>query len=237
MPGFWVAMADADGFRVPGSEVRLWPQPTDVDYPREPLGVLRETTDNRRTAQRPTIDGRPRAWEWAGYPAGLLPQYDRQWALLRSLDAVARARAGLSPYVYVKEDVTGELTVPLVETHVAAATGSTSLTVARPNDGAPWPEHRFRGGVVEILPTRDGLAGSGAGAYQTRSVVGNGDYSLNVVPEWDAIPHGARFVVRHQAADWLRVRAFVAPRAVRRGGGFVRYDVSRWEFTPDPAGS
>lgn len=233
MPGFWVALADPAGYRVAGSEVRLWPQPTDVDYPAEVLGTLRDTADSRRTAQRPTVDGRPRAWEWAGYPSGLLVQWDRQWALLRSLDAVERARAGQTPYIYVKEDVTGELTVPVYEVHVAATSGSGAATLVR-TTGAAWTPDTLAGATVEVLPTRAGVTGSGTGAYQTRAVVGNGPMSLTVAPEWDTVPDGARVVVRWAASDWLRARAFVAPRRVRKGGGFVRYDVARFEFVPDP---
>lgn len=105
--GFWFALADTDGSLLAGSETEISPRPTRVEYPTTPAGQLLETQGGQVIQQQPTRDNRRRAWEWVGYP-GWFQRYQDLFAQLEPLRSRYRAEAGLSPYVWLKEDETQE---------------------------------------------------------------------------------------------------------------------------------
>jgi hypothetical protein len=108
--GFFFCYANLDGTRNAASEVQISPQPTRVDYPTTPFGNIIETAGGTVVQQQPDRDSRVRAWEWVGYP-GWFIKYQELWSELEPLRSRYRRQLSLSPYVYLKEDETGEFCV------------------------------------------------------------------------------------------------------------------------------
>jgi len=106
--GFWFAYADNTGAIDNGTVTELMPKPTAVEYPQEPRAAQRETAGSV-VVQYANNDNRLRHWIWRGYP-GWFASYQGLWAQLETLPGLRRLEAGnATPYVYLKEDETGEL--------------------------------------------------------------------------------------------------------------------------------
>lgn len=216
---FWVAVADP--VANPTAARQLSPAPTRVSYDAAPLGSRRETADGRLIVQQPTLDNRVRAWEWVGYP-GFLGAYERQFQFLSNLRSRYRYEAGLSPYIWVKEDSTKLLTRKVVVTGTAGSGTSNTLTVSGLTADAAV------GGQIEIFPAS--IGGSGTGAYQLASITANTSTVVTIAGTWGTIPTGAAYAITYFASDWFQARVVEVSRELRPDGGNVRYDVSRFAF-------
>lgn len=83
--------------------LKLAPQPTEVDYPERRNVNVKSSKDGSAILQRPLRDSRPRKWVWVGYNP-LIATYENQWTTFQTLDAKARAEAGLNPVIYIWEN-------------------------------------------------------------------------------------------------------------------------------------
>jgi hypothetical protein len=109
--GFWIADAVGSNHTLDdASKVRLVPGPVEVDYPTGPLGDELETVDGRVVLQQPSKDGRRRQWIWRNIPAWL-PGFTTLWHTLERSRSRYRLERGLSPYVYLLDSETHELSV------------------------------------------------------------------------------------------------------------------------------
>lgn len=219
-PGFWVAMADASGNRIPGSEISLSPRPTDVDYPRENLSTKIETADGRVVIQQPTRDSRSRAWIWTGYPADL-PGYVTLWDFLQGLRSRYRRNFGAgTPYVYLLDNLSGELRRQITITGTATSGSTTVLT----DTGANFPI--LENWRIELV--------AGPGAGQGRIISTN--TSNTVVPQtpWTTAPGvGTQYAIHGWVSDWVKARVIDLSRVLRTGGGPARYEETRMTFVLD----
>lgn len=113
---FWIAYADSSGNRDVATEVQLSPAPSKVEYP-PPAQTRLPTIAGTTIVQRPTVDNRPRAWVWEGYP-GWFQRYQDLWVVLEPLHARYRLVAGdVTPYVYLRENETKMLRRIVVSGH------------------------------------------------------------------------------------------------------------------------
>src|SRR5205823_4494620 len=120
--------------------------PIAVDYPPEAGGELLPTADGRLVQQQPGRDNRKRTWIWRNLPADLAG-IDDLWRLLLSLRSRYRLLSGAAtPFVYLKDDLTGELRRRKVVTGTGSGTGST-LT----DGAASWTASQFIGYTAEII--------------------------------------------------------------------------------------
>lgn len=106
--GFWFAYSQLDGTIDNATVTEIMPRPTRVDYDHKPLGQTIVTSGGTVVHQQPARENRIRGWEWVGYP-GWFIRYQDLWTQLEPLRSRYRAQAGLSPYVYLKEDESREL--------------------------------------------------------------------------------------------------------------------------------
>jgi len=217
--GFHISKCAANGTRIALADVELSPRPVDVEYPTESLGTLREVPDGTPVQQYPAWDGRVRHWVWRGYP-GWMFKYQELWTALEPLLSRSRADLAASPYVYLKDDVTGQLQY-LLSDH-GTATGTQSGTTLQ-DSSKTWGTNAWATGLVELL--------DGTGAGQVRAVSSNTDKVLTV-PAWDTSPVAASttYGVRLWVADWLKCRVVACTRKVASGGGYVRYEETRLSF-------
>jgi hypothetical protein len=220
--GYHIAIADASGNRVTASERQLSPGPTRVDYPTEAAGSLLETPDGRVIQQQPLKDNRRRSWIWEGYP-GWLVTYQDLWSVLESLLSQYRKNYGAAtPYVYVKEDVTGELTRLVTYAGTATAGGATTLT----DSSQTWTTNALTGYEVEIV--------EGTGAGQIRTIASNTGTVLTVTDSWSTNPaSGSKYAVRGQVSDWFRVRVIDAHRTPAASDRLNTYEETRVVFVID----
>jgi hypothetical protein len=100
---FMIRYQDATGGMV---DVTLDPAPAEVEYPDAQAVKVTASKDGNVIVQRPLRDSRPRKWRWVGYGPPH-PAFAALWALLESLNARARAKAGLPVTVGIWEDVSG----------------------------------------------------------------------------------------------------------------------------------
>lgn len=106
--GFWICDANSDHSRNDASKFQLTPGPVAVDYPTAPAGTIIETIDGRVVVQQPVKDGRQRQWIWNNLPAWL-PSFPMLWEKLERSRSRYRLEGGLSPYVYLLDAETKEL--------------------------------------------------------------------------------------------------------------------------------
>lgn len=223
--GFWIARATADGTsRISGSEVLLSPAPVSVVYPDEPLGSRIETADGRLIVQQPAQDARVRSWVWRGYP-GYMTAYVALWDLLEGTRSSLRKAQGLTPYTYLKDDVSGRFYKHTTYNGTVSAHTDTTVSVS----GTPLTASAHIGHVIEIV--------SGAGMGQTRTVVSNTTSAFTVDAAWTTHPTDSTgtFVVRGRINDWFKVRVVGATRKVADGGGYVRYETTSLDFVVEDA--
>src|SRR3954469_107156 len=131
----------------PGFEVMLSPMPTVVEYPGELNGEKIETPDGRVIVQQPSNDARTRSWLWRGYP-GILPQYEKQYALTQTFRSRYRQELGQSPYVWIKDSVTKRLRRKSNVIATVAASGSTTTVLSISPATVVVSD-----AVIEILPS------------------------------------------------------------------------------------
>jgi hypothetical protein len=86
-------------------EETISPGPTYVTYPDRIIYNLYET-EGRLIKQRSTRNPKERTWVWENYTP-TVPRYEDLFWDLFSLQEHIRVENGDSPYVYLKEDVTG----------------------------------------------------------------------------------------------------------------------------------
>src|SRR5690349_1377304 len=106
MAAFWIATADANGDRATNSELMLQPGPSLVEYDTEAAGEVVRTDDGVAIQQQPFLDARSRSWVWSGYSMNQAG-FQRIWPTVEGLRSRYRKELGLSPYVWIREDVTG----------------------------------------------------------------------------------------------------------------------------------
>ena len=207
--GFWVRTADANGVRVVGSEVLLQPGPTGIDYQMEPAGTLVETADGNVIHQQPTKDNRRRQWVWNGYPA-TQEGYVRIWPLLESLRSRFRKEMGLSPYVYLKEDVRGLFQRRIQTTDSGSGSGFSFTTTNS------YTTNQLKGGHIVI-------------SGQARGILSNTATTLSIGDAWNGAVSGS-CVISYWEASWFRVRVLEVSRRPF-GGRRLAYEESRIVFT------
>lgn len=135
--GFWVCDANTDHSRNDATQTLLTPGPVGVEYPTAPAGVTLETVDGRVVVQQPSKDGRQRQWVWQNLPAWL-PSFPTLWTALERTRSRYRRQAGLSPYVYLLDAETHEL---------SKTTSWTSGNVVRSDD---WVRCRVLGVTRQV---------------------------------------------------------------------------------------
>lgn len=218
--GFWIARANAAGTaRLSGSEVLLSPAPVAVAYPDEPLGSRTETPDGRLIVQQPAQDARVRSWIWRGYP-GYMQSYVALWDILEGTRSRLRKAQGGTPYIYLKDDVTGRLYRHYTYNGIVASADSSSITVS----GTPWAGLDYTGYICEVM--------TGTGIGQVRAITSiSGSNKINITPNWSVNPAAAdTFTVRGRVDDWFKVRVVGVTRKVADGGGYVRYESTNLDF-------
>lgn len=213
--GYWLATADADGNRISGSELLLQPGPSRVDYVQEPGGELVETTDGGLVHQQPSLDNRRRTWEWNNFD-GNMSAYQRVWPVLDASRSRYRKESGLSPYVWLKEDVTGGLVRRQTWTGTVSAASNFSATM-----GSAPPAGVVGGALI--------VAG------QVRAILGVGGTTITVGDAFSGSPSGDA-VILYTAADWFRARILEVSRKTA-DGSMVRYEGSRIVFVIDDPNS
>jgi hypothetical protein len=202
--GFWVATADSSGNRITNSEVLLQPGPTKVTYPGEAAGQYLDTTDGSVVQQQPARDGRRREWIWVGYPESQAG-FRRVWPLLESLRSRFRAENGLSPYVYLKEDVPQGLRFRTVLTGTGSGSGFTFT-----DGSANWSALSLGGGSITA-------------AGQSRAILANATTTLSIGDAFIGSPSGA-YVLSYFTNPWYRARVLDVPRTTNDDGRTVRYE-------------
>lgn len=215
---FSVSSADASGARIVGSEEVLSPGPADVDYPLTPAGRIVDTSSGTRIKQTPPGDARPRAWIWSDLPT-YRPKYVQFCQRLESLLGTNRRARGLSPWVYLQDTETSEMSLWVFSGGTATAISSTTLT----DSLQAWTTNALTNGTIEIV--------SGTGAGQRRSVQSNTGTSVTV-DAWGTNPTGAVYNVQYQNPAWIRVRVLnVSRHPVAKFA--ISFETVRLEFVID----
>lgn len=106
---FFVALSDSFGNILPATTVQLSPGPTYVQYPDHFDSVVRTSKDGSIIIQTPSKDSRTRKWVWRNYKTNV-PKYTQLYNQLLQFHYKLRIAAGLSPWVYVQDTETGNLT-------------------------------------------------------------------------------------------------------------------------------
>lgn len=217
--GFWMALANRDGSRLIGSERQFVPHPSAVRYPGEFMGTVIETADGVAIKQQPSGDPRRRTWAWEKHRAWF-PQYEELWQQLAGLKATDRWRAGLSPFVYLKDTLTNKMVITSRVIGMATGGTATELTANGLVVG------QYDRGSIEII------AGTGVG--QQRFIQSTTATAIVPSQPWVTIPDAtSQFLVRHETPDWIRCRVLDVDRDVDSQGGDVRYAETRLVFVID----
>lgn len=106
---FYVASSDLNGLIVSGTITQLSPAPTWVDYPERFVNTVRFSKDGAPVVQAPLKDSRPRTWIWKRYRSSV-PHFDTLYNLLLNYQYKLRQATGQSPWVYVRDTESGNLT-------------------------------------------------------------------------------------------------------------------------------
>ena len=108
---FYIAESNENGLIVSGSITQLFPAPSLVRYPEKFITSSRTSRDGNPIVQSPFRDSRPRQWVWQRYSSDVI-NYDIMYNRLLNYHNKTRQTATppLSPWVYVKEDSSGNLT-------------------------------------------------------------------------------------------------------------------------------
>ncbi len=108
--GFHFAYSTSAGLIDSGTITDIHPHPITVDYPNTFEKTSMKSRDGQAIVQRGSADTRPRKWIWPGLTL-TTPRYPRLVEQLITLAAHIREQsaANSAPWVYLKEDVTGDL--------------------------------------------------------------------------------------------------------------------------------
>lgn len=215
--GFYIATSDTSGNRITNSDLLLQPGPTRIEYEQTPAGSFIDTQDGNVVHQQPSRDGRRRAWEWQGYPAQQAG-YIRIWPVLLSLRSRYRAENGLSPYTFLKEDVTEGLRTRQTLTGTGSGSGFTFT-----DGGAAWTVNALQGGYVVV-------------AGQTRAILANTSTTLSIGDAFVGSPSGA-YVLDYFVASWFRVRVLESSRQANDDGRALVYRSTKIVFVVDDPNS
>lgn len=104
---FYYSPALSNGDRDTGTEITIRPSPTFVDYGPRLRYEIKET-QGRLIKQRAPQNPKQKTWVWEGYGPDV-PLYETTFADLVRQQEHVRSSAGASPYVYLRETVSGEL--------------------------------------------------------------------------------------------------------------------------------
>lgn len=108
--GFHYAEADLNGLIDSGTITDIHPHPVLVDYPETFENTSLTSRDGNALVQHGDSDSRTRQWVWKGYSPDT-PGYTRLIDSLLQLQSSLRENLSTpkSPWVFLKEDVTGNL--------------------------------------------------------------------------------------------------------------------------------
>lgn len=107
--GFHFAHALETGVIDSGTITNIHPHPITVDYPATFEKTTLKSKDGNAVVQRGSVDTRMRKWIWSGVTL-TTPRYAKLFEQLLGLQVSLREQASSpSPWVYLKEDVTGDL--------------------------------------------------------------------------------------------------------------------------------
>lgn len=176
-----------------------------MDYPPDALGTFVETSDGILIHQQSSGDPRRRAWVWKDYPYDN-EGYKRTYERLSGLRARTRFEQGLSPFVYLLDNVSGQferLAVGSYDATTAANVGGTgTVTVSQTLTAGA-----LIGGELEVI------AGQGVG--QRRYVTANTTSVITVDTAWTVVPNATSDIkVRYRVADWFKARVVDVSRKV-----------------------
>lgn len=210
---FYIATADATGALIATSALMLQPAPGRVEYADGPAGSILETDDGSVVQQQPNADGRTRAWLWLDYPTNQAG-YQRIWPVLEGLRSRYRVAMGLSPYVYLKEDVAKGLRKRVQLTVSASASGFTLTTTGL-----------AAGALVGGSVTLNG---------QIRGILDNTTTTITVGDAFVGATSGLA-TITYFAHDWVRVRVLQVSRKLADDQGAIRWGETRLVFVIDDA--
>lgn len=223
-PGFWIAMADADGNKT-SVETRLAPGPTRIEYPNASLGDVVETADGRVVVQVTNRDPRRRSWIWSNFSPVVTP-YERQYRWLQQLMARRRLALGFSPYIYVYDGTTNLLSVPRsYQTAVTTQSGVTLTIPTLPNTIAP---NNLKNAVAEVMHD-----GASVYPYERRSITAATSTQLTLENPLSGSLSGSSIMISWSEPAWWKARVIDVIRELREDGGMVRYPVTRFTFVLD----
>ena len=219
--GFWIARADPSGAMIVASQLQLSPGPTSVTYPTDPAGSLLETIDGNVIQQVPNQDARRYVWTWTGYPYWQVG-YQQVWDTLISLRSRNRKMFGASPFIYVKDDVSGRLR--WLDVHNGTATGAGQTTTKLVDTSQAWTVNAFAGYDVEII--------SGTGQGQISTILSNTATALTLASTWASAPVAGSSVysIHKYIDDWFQARVLEVSRQTQDNGGDPRYVSTRFAF-------
>lgn len=103
--GFWICESLPNGTIDLTTETRLMPGPTYPEYPERVPYTLQQT-DSAPVIQRQKRPSDEYKWVWENYTPSV-PNYETVYWYLFNNQYVVRLKAGKSPYVYLKDNVTG----------------------------------------------------------------------------------------------------------------------------------
>lgn len=106
---FFVATSDLSGNIQSGTIAQLSPGPGSVSYPDKFVNTVRFSKDGSPIVQSPNKDGRTRIWIWRRY-SSTFAKYTSLYNQLLQFQYKLRQANGLSPWIYLKDTETGNLT-------------------------------------------------------------------------------------------------------------------------------
>jgi hypothetical protein len=220
--GFWVSLADASGVRITGSELMLSPGPVTVEYPSEVLGTTVETADGIIIQQMPSNDPRKRAWIWKGYPS-YMPEYQKLYGLISSLRSQTRFSQGLSPFVYLLENITDQFQ-NLQNASFNLSAGANQATTGTATTGTALVVNAYAGGELEVK--------SGTGVGQIRYITSNTTGVFTVSSPWTVVPNATSvIVVRWRSTEWFKCRVLDINRKVDESATITKYSETKLVFS------
>ena len=205
---FYVSKANSAGLRLSSADTMLQPGPTYVTYPSAALGTILETADGSPVMQQPNKDGRVRKWTWVGYRSSVAG-YTNLWDLLLSLRSRSLKQAGaLTPYVYLKEDVTGRLARRVNFIGTATATGVNTLTDSGKNFGGT---NALAGFKIVII---DGKA-----AGQRGTITLSNATQVTISSNWIEQPStSSKYEIVGWSSDYFKCRVIDVSRKLKEEG-------------------
>lgn len=205
--GFWYSKASSNGTRLSSSDTQISPAPTYVVYPDRALGEALETADGIQVVQQSNKDGRTRQWVWRDFRDNI-PGYAALWDSLLALRSRTLKQAGaVTPYVFLKEDVSHRLRRRANFTGTATAASGTTLT----DSGKSFPgSNGLANAKIYII--------DGQGAGQERIISSNTSTQVTV-PTWTTTPNTtSKYEIVYWVDDFFQCRVLDVSRVVSQQG-------------------